>query len=365
MLVIHPIAASDPGSAYKAILSHSWSGPEYWLARSIALGGSLIRWPFNAALKKRLAPQLDAVTFDEGPYFIIGHWRSGTTHLHNLLSQDDQFGYCPLLATALPWDILDKSTILKNLIERNLPEERPMDMVAVGINSPQEEEMALGNMGQPCYYYSYYFVDKWREHYERSVLMKDLTEKEIADFGAAHDYFYRKLTVLFEGKPLMLKNPPSTCRALFLKKLYPNAKFIHIIRKPEDCLLSMTRHWSKILPYFALQRWEHCDFEAMSYEIYGSFMEKWLEVRQQLPKEDLIEVTFEDVERDPIGECAKVYDKFNLKEKEAGLAKIKAYADTQKDYQKNKPAKKMPEPPAVAERIREIYSYKSEDLVEA
>ena len=28
------------------------------------------------------------------PLFVLGHWRSGTTHLHNLLAQDiDQFAY--------------------------------------------------------------------------------------------------------------------------------------------------------------------------------------------------------------------------------------------------------------------------------
>ncbi|WP_427846519.1 sulfotransferase [Aromatoleum aromaticum] len=27
------------------------------------------------------------------PIFVLGHWRSGTTHLHNLLSLDPQFAY--------------------------------------------------------------------------------------------------------------------------------------------------------------------------------------------------------------------------------------------------------------------------------
>src|SRR5271166_4955893 len=27
------------------------------------------------------------------PLFILGMWRSGTTHLHNLLAQDDRFAY--------------------------------------------------------------------------------------------------------------------------------------------------------------------------------------------------------------------------------------------------------------------------------
>ena len=29
------------------------------------------------------------------PVFIVGHWRSGTTHLHALMAADDQFGFVP------------------------------------------------------------------------------------------------------------------------------------------------------------------------------------------------------------------------------------------------------------------------------
>ena len=31
------------------------------------------------------------------PLFILGHWRSGTTLLHNLLAEDAQFCYCAVL----------------------------------------------------------------------------------------------------------------------------------------------------------------------------------------------------------------------------------------------------------------------------
>ncbi|HVA85305.1 MAG TPA: sulfotransferase, partial [Candidatus Saccharimonadales bacterium] len=34
-----------------------------------------------------------AATRVEAPIFIIGHWRSGTTLLHELLALDDRFGY--------------------------------------------------------------------------------------------------------------------------------------------------------------------------------------------------------------------------------------------------------------------------------
>src|SRR5579883_1544271 len=36
------------------------------------------------------------------PLFILGHWRSGTTHLHHLLAQDAMFGFPTTYQTAFP-----------------------------------------------------------------------------------------------------------------------------------------------------------------------------------------------------------------------------------------------------------------------
>ena len=50
------------------------------------------------------------------PVFIIGHWRSGTTHLHNLLCQDPQFGFVTMLHASFP-----KSFISNNFTLFNIP----------------------------------------------------------------------------------------------------------------------------------------------------------------------------------------------------------------------------------------------------
>lgn len=54
-------------------------------------GAGLVDWLINgrAIASQPLHPQ---------PVFILGHPRTGTTHLHNLLSQDtDRFAYCDTL----------------------------------------------------------------------------------------------------------------------------------------------------------------------------------------------------------------------------------------------------------------------------
>ena len=44
---------------------------------------------------------------EKDPIFILGHWRSGTTYLQNVLSRDEQFGWFdPVNTIGLPYSLL-------------------------------------------------------------------------------------------------------------------------------------------------------------------------------------------------------------------------------------------------------------------
>lgn len=76
----------------------------------------------------------------------MGHWRSGTTHLHHLLIQDKAFGYVTMLQAIAPEHLLIGGDWLRSSLEQLLPVKRPMDNVRWPLNSPQEEEFALSKM---------------------------------------------------------------------------------------------------------------------------------------------------------------------------------------------------------------------------
>jgi hypothetical protein len=78
--------------------------------------------------------------------FIIGHWRTGTTLLHELLTLDEGFTapstiecFAPALCLALGW--------LLRRLKFFLPANRPMDNMLLGWDQPQEDEFALMNLG--------------------------------------------------------------------------------------------------------------------------------------------------------------------------------------------------------------------------
>ena len=77
------------------------------------------------------------------PLFILGIWRSGTTHLHNLLTQDDRFAYPTTYQVLYPHTFLTAEKWEAPLMGVFLPRQRPQDNVAMGTGEPQEDEFAL------------------------------------------------------------------------------------------------------------------------------------------------------------------------------------------------------------------------------
>ena len=79
----------------------------------------------------------------DAPVFILGHWRSGTTLLHNLLASDPQFAAPNLYQVSFPTHFLLSEWWLAPCTSWLLPETRPMDDIPHGWSVPSEDEIAL------------------------------------------------------------------------------------------------------------------------------------------------------------------------------------------------------------------------------
>ena len=82
----------------------------------------------------------------EGPVFVLGHWRSGTTLLHEILALDQQLGAPTTYQCLNPHSFL---LSVDGLIHRGAPIVRPAGDRLVSSASPQEEEFALLCRGAP------------------------------------------------------------------------------------------------------------------------------------------------------------------------------------------------------------------------
>ena len=120
----HPLSGADLATLAGAF--GAGGRPDRWGRAAAVWGAALGRAPLSAlerALTDRSLPRIEDMA---PPVFILGHWRSGTTHLYNVMAEGG-WGYVPPVATGLPWDLFGIARVLRPLLERQLPETRYID----------------------------------------------------------------------------------------------------------------------------------------------------------------------------------------------------------------------------------------------
>jgi hypothetical protein len=178
------------------------------------------------------------------PVFIIGHWRSGTTYLHELMVRDRRFAYPNTYECFAPNHFLVTRRITPWIVGILLPKKRPMDNMGTGINNPQEDEFALANMGCPTPYWRMAFPNE-PPCYLELLDMEGVSEEVLQRWKRDMVWFVKALTY-YKKKTLVLKSPPHTGRIAVLSELFPGAKFIHITRDPESLFVSSRRLWPSL-----------------------------------------------------------------------------------------------------------------------
>src|SRR5262249_16268469 len=96
--------------------------------------------------------RIDATQITEPPIFIIGHWPTPPTYLHELMVRDQRYGYPTYLECYEPNHFMVSSWWVRGVLWLLLPGKRPMDNMATGVDRPQEDEFALVAMGSPSPY---------------------------------------------------------------------------------------------------------------------------------------------------------------------------------------------------------------------
>ena len=269
------------------------------------------------------------------PIFILGHWRSGTTHLYNVMSKADRFGYVSPFSAALPWDILVIGRLFAPILRKSLPSSRYIDNVSIDAVSPQEDEIALANMTAISYYQALYFPQKFGDYFDQGTFFDDLTPKQLKGWERTLRYLYLKLTLDQGGRQLLIKNPVYTARPAHLHDMYPQAKFIHIHRHPYKVFVSMRNFYEKLFKQLAFQDYDHVDIDAIIFKTYRRMMTDLKQQTKDMPPEQYAEIRFNDFQAKPLSELSRVYTQLGLGDFKADEATFSAYLDSVKSYKKN------------------------------
>ncbi len=332
---MHPLAGADLGTLWTIFSRSGGVSPGRALETAGILGAAVARWPFSTAEWVALESQLPQLEEMPPPIFILGHWRSGTTHLYNIMSQDE-FGFVPPVATGLPWDLMGIAKAARPLLERALPEHRYIDNIPVKPDSPQEDEIALANMTPLSFYHGIYFPKRFTEYLNEGLFFDNCTPDQIAAWRQRFEYFMRKLFLHQDRKRLLIKNPVYTARARFLHEIMPQARFIHIHRNPYEVFASMRNFYAKLLKQFALQSYDHVDIDRAILEVYTRMMRQLETDLAALPNHLYVELRYDELDTDPLGSIQKIYDALDIDGFSAIKPTFKTYLDSVKTYKKNK-----------------------------
>ncbi len=307
----------------------------YWGKLASVLAISALTAPIRVAERVCYGPRrLTRVRIDPGPLYIQGFGRTGTTHLHNILAQDPGFGTVSTFqAIASPMFLIGRGW-LDRLIVQGLPEKRPMDNMAVSLDLPQEEEIALASTSHLSSMHQLSFPRSARKYVEKFATMR-LTSEELAQWEHAYLDVLRKATLASGGRQLVLKSPTNLGRTALLLRLFPDAKFIHIMRNPYVVYQSIQNLYRTMLPVFQMQDFNPMDIELAIRTGYVKMMRQFMHDRASIPAGQLAEVRFEDLERDPIAEVERLYSELALADWSRAKEPIGNYLRTLSGYRKN------------------------------
>lgn len=338
---LHPFAGARLSVFLRHALLRPGLDPRTRYQRFVAWIAQAVRLAFSCAEALRYGAAIRRHKLSDPPVFLIGHWRSGTTHLHNLMSRDPQFAYLSFIDTAMPLDTLGPLVALaKWRIGAALPETRGFDKVKLTLTEPQEEEMALGNLQAHGYYGVYHFPQEMAEQRDRALFFEGLSESEQSRFRRAYDYLIRKTAYAKKGRRLLFKNPPSTTRMALILSLFPDAKFIHIVRNPWPVFASTCGKFSRLYSVFAWQSYRDMPPETVPdfvLETYEKVMVRFLADRESLslPANQLAETSYERITADPMEELRRLYGQLGLTWSAEGEKAITAYKETLRGYDRN------------------------------
>ncbi len=284
--------------------------------------------------KARFAKQLRTVEVRNDPVFIIGHWRSGTTLLHELMMLDERF-FCPSTYQCFAaGHFLLTESVLPPLLAWMMPAKRPMDNVAAGWDRPQEDEFALMNLGAASPYRRMAFPATA----SNDATALDLTTLEastLSHWQATMRRFLRMLAVR-DSRRTVLKSPPHTARMGVLKAMFPEARFLHIVRDPLVVFPSTMRLWRSLDFVQGMQVDRGERLESYVLDTFDVMYDAFERDKAELPAGCLHELKYEDLVADPVAELSKAYEALGLGGFDSVQPALAKEAEAMQRYRRNR-----------------------------
>ena len=299
---------------------------------------SLLTSPLRIYESLRFGRTIKKTVVHPSPIFIIGHWRSGTTHLHNILVRDKNLGCVSMWQAFAPGLCLIDERVFKNpfnKIAKKWHPTREIDNIPLSMDNPEEEDLAIANMSPYSYLHMYSYPRRATYFFETYITyFGNLPKSTIDKWKEVYLLILRKATLKAGGKRLVIKNCADSARIKALLELFPDAKFIHIYRNPYNIFRSTQHLYRVVMERTQLQEVGQGEHENWVLRFYAQLMQKLLADKSLIPAGNLVEVKYEDLDKEPLAQLRKIYETLSLPGFAEAEPAFRAYLDSISGYQK-------------------------------
>lgn len=222
-------------------------GPRYWVRLGCAMATSLLATAITLPERLVLSPVLAVKFGRRGATFvprrdavvIVGYFRSGTTHLHNLLATHPDVVTPKWVQAMSPQGFWLSWAFLRLALVPFLPNTRPQDDVAFGPDWPAEDDFAHNNWALASSLPGRLVVVGERARWAAYNSLDLLPPREIGRWRRVMAAFAWKVSCAHPGRRLLLKSPSHTGKAAEIERLFGGrVRFVHIAREPGEVVRS-------------------------------------------------------------------------------------------------------------------------------
>jgi omega-hydroxy-beta-dihydromenaquinone-9 sulfotransferase len=285
------------------------------------------------------------------PIFIVGHWRTGTTLLHEILVLDERRTGPTGYECLVPHHFLLTEWVApwaEFLVSRH----RAMDNMDLSLRHPQEDEFVWCMLGQPSPYLTIAFPNR-PQQFLRYLDLDQLTSRELEAWKQTLFRFVQQV-YFRRRKRVILKNPPHSFRIKVLLDLFPQAKFIHIVRDPYVVYPSTIHLRQSLYRKHGLQRPTFTGLDEQVLSTYIDLYRKLEEGRKLVDPSRFYELRYEDLVGDPEGQLRRLYEHLGLGGFEQYRPRLRQYLADHADYDTNTYELTAEQRATVAERWGEV-----------
>ena len=311
--------ALAPLDVWARLIWRSGVGPRFWVRLVGCLltswVGTVVTTPERVVLwvvrRVKFGGARATFGYEPGVVVVLGYYRSGTTHLHNLLACDGRVvtpRWYQCLAGQGWWA---SWAVVRFLLTPFLGQTRPQDGVGFGGNWPGEDDFALATWGLASSLAGRFVLPGQSDKWARWHGLDGLSKKELGRWRSLTAMLCWKATRwdAWRGKArvLVLKSPSHTARVAELDRLFGgNVRFVRIERDRASVVKSNVKMHTALAAH-ALQDLpdEYTLRQRIEDELDATDAKCEREL-SAISADRVVRVAYSDLVRDPVGEMERV-----------------------------------------------------------